>query len=58
MKMIRTSDEARNSIKIGIDKLADLVKVTIGPKGRNVIISKNYGKPVITNDGVTIAKQV
>lgn len=58
MKMIKTSDEARNSIKIGIDKLADLVKVTIGPKGRNVIISKNYGKPVITNDGVTIAKQV
>ena len=58
MKMIKTSEEARNSIKIGIDKLADLVKVTIGPKGRNVIISKNYGKPVITNDGVTIAKQV
>jgi len=58
MKMIKTSDEARNSIKTGIDKLADLVKVTIGPKGRNVIISKNYGKPVITNDGVTIAKQV
>ncbi len=58
MKMIRTSEQARNSIKIGIDKLADLVKVTIGPKGRNVIISKNYGKPVITNDGVTIAKQV
>ena len=58
MKMIKTSDEARNSIKIGIDKLADLVRVTIGPKGRNVIISKNYGKPVITNDGVTIAKQV
>lgn len=56
--MIKTSDEARNSIKTGIDKLADLVKVTIGPKGRNVIISKNYGKPVITNDGVTIAKQV
>lgn len=58
MKMIRTSEQARNSIKTGIDKLADLVKVTIGPKGRNVIISKNYGKPVITNDGVTIAKQV
>ena len=58
MKMIKTSEEARNSIKIGIDKLADLVKVTIGPKGRNVIISKNYGKPIITNDGVTIAKQV
>lgn len=58
MKMIKTSEEARNSIKVGIDKLADLVKVTIGPKGRNIIISKNYGKPVITNDGVTIAKQV
>lgn len=58
MKLIKTSEEARNSIKIGIDKLADLVKVTIGPKGRNVIISKNYGKPIITNDGVVIAKQV
>lgn len=58
MKMIKTSDDARASIKIGIDKLADLVKLTLGPKGRNVIISKPYGKPTITNDGVTIAKQV
>lgn len=58
MKSIKTAQDARKSIKIGIDKLNDLVKATIGPKGRNVIISKNYGKPVITNDGVTIAKQV
>ncbi len=58
MKSIKTSNQARQSIKIGIDKLADLVKTTIGPKGRNIIISKNYGKPIITNDGVTIAKQV
>ncbi len=58
MKIIKTSQEARTSIKTGIDKLVDLVKVTIGPKGRNIILSKNYGKPVITNDGVTIAKQV
>lgn len=58
MKQIRQSEQARQSIKNGIDKLADLVKVTLGPKGRNVIISRNFGKPVITNDGVTIAKQV
>ena len=58
MKMIKTSDDARASIKLGIDKLSNLVKLTLGPKGRNVIISKPYGKPTITNDGVTIAKQV
>lgn len=58
MKMIKQSDQARMSMKAGIDKLADLVKLTLGPKGRNVIIAKNYGKPTITNDGVTIAKQV
>lgn len=58
MKMIKTSDDARISMKAGIDKLANLVKLTLGPKGRNVIISKPYGRPTITNDGVTIAKQV
>ena len=58
MKSIRTSEEARQSIKAGIDKLCFLVEKTLGPKGRNIIISKNYGKPIITNDGVTIAKQV
>ncbi len=58
MKSIKMSQQARESIKKGIDKLSDLVKSTLGPKGRNVIISKNYGNPVITNDGVTIAKQV
>lgn len=58
MKMILQSNQARSAIKAGIDKLANLVKLTIGPKGRNVIIAKNYGTPTITNDGVTIAKQV
>lgn len=58
MKTIKTSNDARLSMKAGIDKLADLVKVTLGPKGRNVIISKTHMSPVITNDGVTIAKQV
>jgi chaperonin GroEL len=58
MKAIKQSEDARQSIKNGIDKLANLVKVTLGPKGRNVIIARNYGKPTITNDGVTIAKQV
>ena len=58
MKMIKQSNQARVAIKAGIDKLADMVKLTLGPKGRNVIIAKNYGRPTITNDGVTIAKQV
>ena len=58
MKLIKTSQDARNSIKNGIDQLAEIVKKTLGPKGRNVIISKNYANPVITNDGVTIAKEV
>lgn len=58
MKLIKTSQDARSSIKNGIDQLAEIVKKTLGPKGRNVIISKNYANPVITNDGVTIAKEV
>lgn len=57
-KIISYSEEARKKLKIGVDKLADSVKTTIGPKGRNVIIDKGYGSPVITNDGVTIAKEV
>ncbi len=52
------SDEARRRIKRGVDKLADAVKVTLGPKGRNVIIERSYGAPLITKDGVTVAKEI
>ena len=48
--------EARNALVRGIDKLADTVKITMGPKGRNVVLDKKFGSPLITNDGVTIAK--
>ncbi len=57
-KQISYGAEARKSIKIGIDKVADAVKVTLGPKGRNVILAKSYGGPTITNDGVSIAKEI
>ncbi|MBX4186902.1 MAG: chaperonin GroEL [Candidatus Doudnabacteria bacterium] len=57
-KMILSSNEAREKIMIGVDKLANIVKVTLGPKGRNVILDKGYGSPTITNDGVTIAKEI
>ncbi|MFZ2187091.1 MAG: chaperonin GroEL [Candidatus Moraniibacteriota bacterium] len=57
-KQISYSADARKQIKIGIDKVADAVKVTLGPKGRNVILAKAYGGPAITNDGVTIAKEI
>ena len=50
--------EARKSLQNGVDKLADAVKVTLGPKGRNVVLDKKYGSPLITNDGVTIAKEI
>ncbi|MBQ0125022.1 MAG: chaperonin GroEL, partial [Clostridiales bacterium] len=50
--------EARNALERGIDKLADTVKITLGPKGRNVVLDKKYGAPLITNDGVTIAKEI
>ena len=50
--------EARNALKAGVDKLADAVKVTLGPKGRNVVIEKKFGAPTITKDGVTVAKEV
>ncbi|MBE6779524.1 MAG: chaperonin GroEL [Ruminococcaceae bacterium] len=50
--------EARKSLQNGVDKLADAVKVTLGPKGRNVVLDKKYGAPLITNDGVTIAKEI
>ena len=57
-KMIIHGDEARKKLQCGIDQLADTVKVTIGPKGRNVVLGKKYGAPQVTNDGVTIAKEV
>ena len=57
-KIILYSEDARKKLKTGVDKLADAVKVTLGPKGRNVILDKGYGSPVITNDGVSIAKEI
>ena len=57
-KMIIYGEEARKKLRAGIDQLADTVKVTLGPKGRNVVLGKKYGAPLITNDGVTIAKEV
>ena len=50
--------DARNALVRGVDKLADTVKITLGPKGRNVVLDKKYGSPLITNDGVTIAKEI
>ncbi len=57
-KQIIYSEEARNALKRGVDKLANAVKVTLGPKGRNVVIEKGYGAPIITKDGVSVAKEV
>ena len=57
-KEIRYWEEARKSLLDGVNKLADTVKVTLGPKGRNVVLDKDYGAPLITNDGVTIAKEI
>ncbi|MHA5122190.1 chaperonin GroEL [Oenococcus oeni] len=58
VKEVRFSEDARTRMQAGIDKLADAVKTTIGPKGRNVVLEQSYGTPTITNDGVTIAKAV
>ena len=57
-KEIRYGEEARKSLLEGVNKLADTVKVTLGPKGRNVVLDKSFGAPLITNDGVTIAKEI
>jgi len=57
-KQIKFSEEARKKLKTGVDKLADAVKITLGPKGRNVVLDKGFGAPTITNDGVTIAKEI
>ena len=57
-KIIKYGEDARKSLQAGIDQLADTVKITLGPKGRNVVLDKKYGAPLITNDGVTIAKEI
>ena len=57
-KQIIYGEDARKALQTGIDKLADTVKITLGPKGRNVVLDKKYGAPLITNDGVTIAKEI
>src|ERR1700712_1024416 len=57
-KIILFDEDARRALERGVDKLADAVKVTLGPRGRNVVINKNFGPPTITNDGVTIAREV
>ena len=57
-KDIRFAQDTRKALEIGVNKLADTVKVTLGPKGRNVILDKMFGVPLITNDGVTIAKEI
>ena len=57
-KIIKFDSEARSSLKVGVDKLANAVKVTLGPNGKNVIIQKAYGSPHITKDGVSVAKEI
>ncbi|CUO76000.1 MULTISPECIES: chaperonin GroEL [Clostridium] len=57
-KMIQFGEEARRAMQAGVDKLADTVKVTLGPKGRNVVLDKKFGSPLITNDGVSIAREI
>ena len=57
-KQIKTGEEARKALENGVNTLANTVKITLGPKGRNVVLDKKYGAPLITNDGVTIAKEI
>ncbi|NNG26678.1 MAG: chaperonin GroEL, partial [Ignavibacteriaceae bacterium] len=57
-KLIEYDSAARSGIKSGVDKLANAVKVTLGPKGRNVILEKKFGAPTVTKDGVTVAKEI
>ena len=57
-KLIKRGDEARKALEAGVNQLADTVKITMGPKGRNVVLDKKFGSPLITNDGVTIAKEI
>ena len=57
-KQLKHGEEARKALEAGVDTLANTVKITLGPKGRNVVLDKKYGAPLITNDGVTIAKEI
>ena len=57
-KILKFDDEARRALEAGVNKLADAVKVTLGPKGRNVVLDKKFGAPTITNDGVSIAREI
>ena len=57
-KLIKRGEDARKALEVGVNQLADTVKVTLGPKGRNVVLDKKFGSPLITNDGVTIAKEI
>src|ERR1700674_4350956 len=57
-KQLLFDEEARHALRRGIDALADAVKITLGPKGRNVVLDRKFGAPTITNDGVTIAKEI
>ncbi|MBU5488809.1 chaperonin GroEL [Clostridium sp. MSJ-8] len=57
-KMLKFGEDVRRSMQVGVDKLADTVKVTLGPKGRNVVLDKKFGAPLITNDGVSIAREI
>ena len=57
-KLIKRGEDARKALEIGVNQLADTVKITLGPKGRNVVLDKKFGAPLITNDGVTIAKEI
>src|SRR5256885_5762528 len=57
-KMLEFDEEARRALERGVNKLADAVKMTLGPRGRNVVIDKKWGAPTITNDGVTVAREV
>jgi chaperonin GroEL len=57
-KLIKFDENVRKAFESGVNQLADTVKVTLGPKGRNVVLDKKFGSPTITNDGVTIAKEI
>lgn len=57
-KDIKFGEDARKALELGVNKLANTVKITLGPKGRNVVLDKKFGSPLITNDGVTIAKEI
>src|SRR3989339_772924 len=57
-KQILFNEEARQALKRGVDQLADAVKITLGPRGRNVVLDRGFGSPIISNDGVTIAKEI